>query len=107
MYLSPDETELAPAEGIPVTELPESIRTLDAAFLKRRERHAYTSALWHLDAWIADRPLDDRELAAYLSIMHEQRLSPTIVSRLLEAVELRCGLAGVPPPCGPASRSGF
>lgn len=48
-----------------------------------------------------ERPLDDRELAGYLRIMHEQRLSPAIAAHFLEAVELRCRLAEIPPPHGP------
>ena len=92
-----------PAKGVPVTELPESVRYLDAVSLLRRKRIAYVMALEHLDAWLADRPLDDRELAAYLSIMHEQRLSPASATHLVEAVELRCRLADILPPLGPAT----
>ena len=98
------EFSQAAAEGIPVTSLPLSIRTLDAASLLRNKRMGYIAVLKHLDRWLADRPLNDIELAAYLATLHEQRIAPAIAQRLVEAVRVRARLAEIPPPDG--SRTG-
>ena len=71
-----------------------------AASLSPNTRRAYSGALRRLDAWLADRRLEDATLVAYLAELHDLGRAPASASTAVAAACFRARLAHEPRPDG-------
>ena len=67
-------------------------------------RDAYATARGRLEAWLAGRPLDDGNLAAYLDSLREAGRAPATAAIVLAAVRGAARDAGTRQPDGPLTR---
>ena len=67
-------------------------------------RDAYAAARGRLEAWLAGRPLDDGNLAAYLDTLREAGRAPATAAIVLAAVRGAARDAGTRQPDGPLTR---
>ena len=87
-------TGLTPALDAALAALPAAALEHVATELVGAAKRSFGPALAQLDAWLAERPLDDNLLTAFVAARIEKACSHHAASEVVAAARLRARLAG-------------